>query len=310
MTQNRASNRAFSITNLASIRVFVSVVETGNFSTTAKLLNLSPSSVSKQIKSLEERLETRLVSRTTRKVTITEPGQQFYSRCVQMLKQLEVAEEEIHDFMRGLHGKLKIAAPTVLFNRLLAKKLPEFLQDNSDLQFELMLGSELVDLIDNGVDVAIRLGPDVPNWRMNAERLVPNRRVFCASPEYLKNAGRPKRPEDLADHNCLQGSGRSTTQRWVFSVDGETVEVPTNGSFMTNNGEVLLEAVAAGLGIGMLPAYLARESLENGSIVEVLQKYAFVNSWFYAVTPQTTHMPLRVERFVAFISEKLKEVLE
>lgn len=309
MKQSTTTTGGFSVNNLASIRVFISVVETGNFSTTARLLNLSPSSVSKQIKSLEEGLQVRLVSRTTRKISITEPGQQFYARCVQMMRQLDEAEAEIHESQKGLHGKLKVAAPTVLFNKLLSKHLPKFLSENAELELEIVLGSEFVDLIDSGVDVAIRLGPDVPNWRANVERLVPNRRIYCAAPNYLETHGRPRKPEDLMKHNCLQGSGRSTTQRWMFSRKGEVQEIQTDGTFITNHSEVLLHAVTAGIGIGMLPAYLIAGELRRGKLVEVLKNYNFVNSWFYAVTPQSSHVPLKVQRFISFISEKLEKSL-
>lgn len=288
------------VSEIAQLRVFVAVVETGSFSAAARRLGLTLPSISRQVRNIERKLNARLIARTTRRILVTDLGERFYQRCRRVLDELELAEAEIVDYGSEPRGKLKVTAPAVIAVRLLSPFLPCFLKQHPKMAMELVLTSERLDLLKEGIDLSICVGEDFSPGLI-VVKLAPNRRIFCASPEYLAAHGEPRSPEELRGHNCLVGRTPTQNNLWPVTIDGRATHIRVNGSFAADNGELLLEAVVNGLGIAMLPTYLTHQQLKAGSITPILARYVAENSWICAVLPHRQFMPPKTRALLDFL---------
>ncbi|AWK88706.1 LysR family transcriptional regulator [Azospirillum thermophilum] len=288
---------------LDDMLAFIKVVDTKSFTAAAERLNLSKSVVSRRIGELENRLGARLLNRTTRKLSLTEVGQAFYERCTRILADLDEAEQAVADLHAAPRGRLRLNAPTSFGVRHLAPAIAEFLERYPDIEVDMDLNDRFVDLIDEGYDVAIRIGR-LRDSTLVARRLAPVRRVVCASPAYLEKYGTPAVPEDLADHRCLIYTNTPAAEQWQFRVNGELRSVRVAGPMRSNNGDMLREAAMAGIGVLMTPTFICGEALSSGALKLVLAEFMYSDIAVNAVYPQNRHLSPKVRVFVDFLARR------
>lgn len=291
--------------SLASIYLFKSVIETKNFSETARLLAITPSSVSKRVKSIEDQLQVRLIDRTTRNVRPTEAGLRFFQRCTEIAYLVEETENEVHDNAHGPAGTLRIAAPPGFALARLNSVIYSFVREYPKIEVEVVLNAEMQELVEHGIDLAIRLGGSEPEGAGLVKRIGENRRVYCAAPKYLDIHGTPAMPSQLQKHSCIIGRGKYLTNRWQFHVNGRTEEVQVTGRFVTNNISLVLDAAVQGVGVAMIPRYFTEDQLARGDLVEILAEFNAVHSWVYVIIPQRHHVPFKTRKFLEFMGQHM-----
>ena len=295
---------------LGAMRLFTKVVETGSFSETARRLDLDQSSVSRQIGALEDRLGVRLLNRTTRRLNLTEAGRLYYERAGAIVAEVEDADAAVSQLSGSPRGVLRINAPVVFGRLQLAPALPKFLGRYPEVKIDLTLTDHYVDLIEEGSDVAIRMGEPRPS-SLIARKLADNPWAICGSPDYLERSGSPATPEDLVAHNCLtrrpQAGG---TFVWQFEGADGRHEVAVSGNLRTNNSEILRAAAIGGMGLVRLSEWIVRPEIRAGSLRLVLEDYEVSpmgsEGPIYAVFPHSRHVSAKVRAFVDFMAERLQ----
>lgn len=292
---------------LAGIQVFAQVVESGGFSKAAAKLKLSTSAASRLVAELETHLETRLLNRTTRKVSLTESGRAFYERAVQLLADLEEAEQEAARAAVVPRGTIRLTTPVNFGVRHLAPAIAEFLAAHAEVRFDVSLSDRVVDLVEEGFDLAVRVGPP-GSENLVARKLGETRLVPCASPQYLAAHPAPKAPEDLAAHNCFTYEYVSPRNVWRFrDATGAERAVRIAGTLHSNNGDLLAEVAARGCGIVFEPAFIVGPDVRAGRLVPLLQEFAPPPAPIYAVYPSRKHLSAKVRRFVEFLVERFAQ---
>jgi DNA-binding transcriptional LysR family regulator len=290
--------------NISELEIFVTVVDAGSFTAAAEQLGVSKSHVSKQVSALEDRLGAQLLHRTTRSLSVTDAGQAFYERGALILEQLEEAERAVMQLQTKPRGRLKVSVPMTFGLRHLAPLVAEFLQEYPEISIDLDLSDRKVDMIDEGFDLAIRIG-ELQDSSLMVRKLAPATRYCCASPEYLETHGTPRHPAELADHECLEYAyGRLNTWQFV-SPDGDEHFVQVSGRLRANNGEVLVESCVAGLGVALVPDFMLGDHLQSGRLVRLLDDWLEWNAGVYALYPHNRHLSAKVRRFVDFLVDKL-----
>lgn len=286
------------------MRVFSQVVEQGGFSKAAEQLGLSATATSRHIAELEAHLQTRLLNRTTRRVSLTESGRAFYERCVQVLADLEEAEQEASRAAVVPRGTIKLTAPVNFGVRHLASAIADFLAEHGEVRFDVSLSDRIVDLVEEGFDLGIRVGTAGAE-HLVARKLGETRVVPCASPEYLARRGAPQNPEDLQRHDCFTYEYVTPKNVWRFRdpAGGERA-VRVGGRLHSNNGDLLAEAAARGAGIVLEPAFIVGPEVRAGRLVPLLQDYVPAPAPIYAVYPSRKHLSAKVRRFVDFLVER------
>lgn len=272
---------------------FVAVAECGQFTAAAEQLGLSSSQVSRQIARLEERLHTRLFYRTTRKVTLTEAGHTFLQHCRRLQDAREEALRAIGDLGDEPKGLLRMTCAVAYGERFIVPLVTAFMARHPRLSVDIELSNRTLDLVQEGFDVAIRLGR-LQDSRMLATRLAPRRMYLCASPDYLQRYGRPHSLSELGRHNCLVGS----SDVWSFQLDGRETTQRVQGNWRCNSGQAVLEAALAGLGLCQLPDYYALEHLRSGSLVSLLDSHQPPNTAVWALYPQQRHLSPKVRQLI------------
>lgn len=290
--------------NLTDIAIFVKVVELASFTAAAEALESSQPVVSKAVTRLEEKLGARLLNRTTRRLSLTEAGSELYRRSVRALKEIENAELEVARFQTEPRGTLRVAAPMSFSILHLGPFIHEFLQRYPGVAVELNMSDQQVDLIEEGYDVAIRIG-QLQDSNLVARKITACRQVLCASPAYLAKHGTPQRPEDLLEHNCIVYSFLMTPREWrLTDADGETHVVPVNGTLHSNNGLVNRAAAIAGTGILLLPTFYIGEEVKSGALKPVLCDFKPHEIAVYAVYPERRNLMPKVRAFIDALAEK------
>ncbi len=289
---------------LTSMNVFVRVAKAGSFAGAARDLGISRAMATKHIMQLESELNTRLFNRTTRNISLTEVGQSYLERCQQVLLDVDEMEAAVTHMQREPRGVLKISAPPVIGATQIAPALTEYLMGYPELSVEMVLKGGQVDLIDEGVDIAIYLGP-ISDTSLVARKLASSSLVVCASPEYLKQHGVPQDPEDLEDHSCLINWAIPPRNKWRFKgILGER-EVTVTGRMQANMGDPIRMAAVNGLGLVMLPKYIVGRDIEKGKLVPIMEDYAIAPLDIHAVYPHRKYLSAKVRSFVDFIQEWL-----
>ncbi len=279
--------------------VFAKVVEAGGFSAAAAALGISKSAVSKRVSRLEDRLGARLLNRTTRRIGLTEIGAAYYERAGRIAAEVEEAELAVSRLHAEPRGTLRLNAPMSFGVMHLAPAIPRFLARYPELAVDMALNDRLVDLVEEGYDVAVRISR-LSDSSLIARRLAHSRRVVCGSPQYLERHGAPRSPGDLRDHNCLLYSYMLSGEEWPFRGPDGALSVKVSGSFSTNNGEALREAALEGLGLAMIPSFIVGPELGDGRLVAVLREYEETDLSIYAVYPHARHLSAKVRAFVDF----------
>lgn len=282
----------------SAIPLFVAVVENGSFSTAAKRLGISRSAVSKRISQLEEKLGVQLLYRTTRRISLTEAGEYYFENAVQALSFATEAEEAVTQLQAKPQGRLRINIP-MSFGRLhIIPLIPGFLAKYPGVEIEMVMDDRMVDLVDEGVDVAIR-GADLPDSTLIARKLAPMRYAVCASPQYIEQHGVPQTPEGLVNHNCLLFSYAAS--EWHFIRDGETQRISVSGNYRVNNGEAVHEAVRQGVGVSIMPTFIVGPDIAAGRLVPLLSDYQIPQKALYALFPKREYLPAKVRVFIDYV---------
>lgn len=254
---------------LDAMNAFVKVVALGSYAEAGRTLGLTRSAVSKAVMELEQLLGARLLDRTTRRVSATEAGLAYYESCVDVLARVEETEMQVSRLHDEPKGVLKLNAPVSFGVLHLGPLIAAFMAQYPDLKIELTLNDRFIDPIEEGVDVTIRIGI-LADSSLIARRLAPARRVLVAAPEYLKERGAPRTPDDLAQHRCLNYGHTTTLQRWQLTQAGQTIGVAINSVMCSNNGDVLRAAALEGQGITKLPTFLVGSDIKVGRLMVVL----------------------------------------
>jgi DNA-binding transcriptional LysR family regulator len=285
------------IDRIKDISAFVHVAEAKSFTTAAEQIGLSRSAVGKSVSRLEDRLGVRLLQRTTRSVSLTDEGAAFHERCVRILADLDEAEMAMLSHAQAPRGRLRLELP-VSFGRLhVLPILSRFMNKWPELSVNVSFNDRFVDLIDEGVDLAIRLGGS-DDSRLMTRLLAPHRLVTCASPSYLENRGVPQSVDALADHSCLAFVHGGRPVEWRFNIDGQVRSVTINGRFSTTNAEGLRDATLAGYGIARLATFLISDDLRAGRLLPVLDCLSTDGPSVRAVYPSSRHLSPKVRSFI------------
>jgi DNA-binding transcriptional LysR family regulator len=286
---------------LSAIQVFAQVVESGSFAKAAERLGLSTSATSRHVAELEGHLQTRLLNRTTRRVSLTESGRAFYERAVQLLADLEEAEQEAARAAVVPRGTIRMTTSVNFGVRHLAPAIAEFLARHAEVRFDVSLSDRVIDLIEEGFDLAVRVGT-TGSENVVARKLGETRLVPCASPQYLSMHPAPKTPEDLAAHNCFTYEYVTPRNVWRFrDASGAERAVRIAGTLHSNNGDLLTEIAARGCGIVFEPAFIVGPDVRAGRLVPLLQEFSPPPVPIYAVYPSRKHLSAKVRTFVEFL---------
>ena len=281
--------------------VFVAVIENMNMTRAGEILGMSSAVVSKRILNLEKRLGVRLLNRSTRRMTPTEEGTIYYHRCKTILEEIENTELALSGMQKQPKGILKISAPASFGRKHISPILTKFLSMYPDVDLQIQLTDKVVDILEEGLDMAIRIG-HLDDSNLVARKLSPNCRVLCASHQYLQQFGTPQSPQDLSHHSCLLlGAIGTTHQSWSFTQDKQMTKVRVQGRIVSNNGEVLRDGVLGGLGIAQKSTWDVGEDLKNGTIVRVLPDYSLGQTDIYALYPHRLHLSSKVRVWVDFL---------
>lgn len=287
---------------LTSLKSFLQVAEARSFSAAAKRLGISKSLISRHVSGLEAELGVLLLSRTTRRLSLTEAGQAYAERCQRVLADLEEADQAVSNLQAVPRGRLKITAPMSFGSLHLAPLLPRFIEKYPEIELDIVLSDRLVDLIEEGFDLAVRIGR-LSESSLIAKKLCPMLRAACASPDYIKKHGAPMVPADLVNHRCLSHS-ELAAQEWRFAApDGGPLAVSVKGPVRLNNGEAMRHLALAGAGIVYLPTFFIGPDLRQGRLIPILKSFIVQDSALYAVYPHARHLSPKVRAFVDFLAE-------
>lgn len=288
------------MTAISDLDIFARVARTGNMSAAGREMGLSPAVVSKRISLLEERLGARLFQRTTRHLTLTETGEGYFKRVVDILSLIEEAQDFVNRRNTKPRGTLKISAPTSFSRLHIAPYLTEFLNRYPEIELDIHATDNMVDIIRDGYDLAIRIG-ELEDSTLVAKKLAPETRVICAAPRYLEEIGMPQTLEDLEMHNCLSAGAQET---WRLEGPEGQLQFRAKGNIRSNSADFIREALLSGLGIGLRSTWDIGRELMSGDLRVILPQYrGSSNVAIYAVYPCRDFMPSKVNVFIEFLSE-------
>jgi len=289
-----------------SLLAFAKVVEAGSFARAANRLDRSVSAVSRQVSQLESHLGVRLLNRTTRRLSMTESGQAFYERCVQLLADLDEAEEAVTAASVVPRGTLRLTAPISFGAGYLAEAIAQFQQQHPQLRFDIELSDRAVDLVDERMDLAVRIG-DIGSQAVIGRRIGVAQMVCCAAPSYLARHGAPRSPADLAHHPCLTYEYSSGANTWQFVDAGRNVrEVKVSGPAHGNSGAMLAALAVAGMGVTLEPDFIVADDVRAGRLVRLLPAYVPPAINIIAAYPSRRHLSAKVRAFIDFLATRFE----
>jgi len=289
------------VDRLQALTAFARVVESGSFARAAERLDVSVSSVSRQVSDLEAHLDARLLNRTTRRLSLTESGRAFYERCVQLLVDLEEAEELASAGTTRPRGTLRLTCGTTFGVRHLAPAIAQFVARHPQMRFDVELSDRAVDLVDEGFDAALRIGK-IGSQQLVGRKVGQTRLVCCASPEYLERHGVPRTPEDLSAHVCLTYEYSPQKNVWPFQDEsGNDRSVRVDGPVHANQGEFLVALAVAGLAITIEPDFIVGSEVRAGRLVPLLRAFQAPPSNIYMAYPSRRHLSAKVRAFADFL---------
>lgn len=292
--------------NLNDIQVFMAVVDAGSFIAGGHAMGLSRSAAGKAITRLEERLGTRLLNRTTRALSLTDEGREFYQRGLQILASVDDAEASVAGTKSTARGVLRLTVPAAFGRLLLLPLLAKYLAAWPDVQVEMSFSDRLADLVDEGFDLAVRMGVTAPDTRLVSRVVAKYQTVLCASPTYLAKHGEPRDVDALAGHDCLLFSSRNQKQSWRLRDDqGIWVKAMGRSRLRLDNGEAIRDAALSGLGIAYLPDFLVNEELATGRLKQVLTGVEGEEVRIVTLYPNKRLLEPRVRRFIELMVEEL-----
>ena len=292
---------------LQAITAFARVVESGSFARAAERLDVSVSSISRQVSELEAHLDARLLNRTTRRLSLTESGRAFYERCVQLLADLEEAEESASAGTARPRGTLRLTCGTTFGVRHLAPAIAEFVARHPQMRFDVELSDRAVDLVDEGFDAALRTGK-IGSQQLVGRKIGETRLVCCASPAYLERHGVPQKPEDLTAHACLTYEYSPQKNVWPFQdASGGDRSVRIDGPVHTNNGRFLVALAVAGVAITIEPDFIVGPEVRAGRLVPLLRAFEAAPANIYVAYPSRRHLSAKVRAFADFLGARFAQ---
>lgn len=297
---------------LQSMRFFVAVAQCGSFTAAAQLLDTTTTTVSKVISSLEGRLHTRLINRTTRRLALTEAGVRYLQRCEKILDDVREADEEAGSSHSTAIGRLKVHAMAAVGNHYVIDAIAQYREAYPSVMFDLVLSNRVPDLLEEGYDMSIVLAKELPDSGFVAQRLGMTYSILCASPAYLKRRGVPASPSDLYAHDCLRIVNTvMPVELWRFEgADGvEVVDTPSS-PFQINTADGMTIALSRGMGIGIQPVASAIEGLKAGTLVRVLPDYRFEEFGLFAVYPSRKFVDAKTRTWIEFLKTCIPRMLE
>jgi len=283
--------------DLARIRAFVQVFDAGGFSSAARQHGRSKALLSKYVTDLEDYLGVRLMNRTTRKLSLTEAGEAYYREASQLLQQLDDLDASILDQTAAPRGLLRVSAPRNFGEMILAPAIFSFVVSHPEVTLDLRLEDRFVDLVEEGIDLALRISA-AQDSSLIARRIADMQHAVCVSPNYLKGRSLPKRPEDLRGHACIIDTNLQGQANWRLVENGQTISVHVNGPVRVNSPLSARDAAVAGLGVALLPGYLADPLLESGELVRILEGFVQTGSSLQAVYPHRRHLAGKVRALI------------
>ena len=291
---------------LTGMRTYLAVVQTGSFTRAADHLNISKALTSKYVNQLEEHLGLRLLQRTTRRLSVTEVGQRYYEQARQIVEDLDNLESSLVDQSQEPRGLIKITAPTTFGELYLTRWIADYLKANPKMQVQLELSDRFVNLIEEGFDLAIRIG-QLSDSSLIAKRLSRTSINLYASTDYLAQYGTPRTPEDLKDHLCILDANRSMPDKWQFQAPqrAKAITLKVNGRFQVNSAAAVKQMILAHQGIGLCPAYVMA-GYDPKNIQQVLADYPIQSLAIYAIYPQQKYLSLKVRSLIDFLVKTLK----
>lgn len=292
-----------SIDIVAGMKCFTAVVDAGSFAKAAEKLDLSRGMATRYVAQLEAHLGARLLNRTTRKLSLTETGSDYYERAVQVLAMIEEAETSAAQESAIARGTLRVNTSVAFGTGHMASAITEFLRLHPGVTVSLTLNDRVVDLVEEGFDIAVRIGAKIDPGLI-ARRLTPARIILCASPGYLENYGIPKTPDELVHHNCLNYDYSSPHGQWRFRKKGSERMVRVTGNLHGNNGNAIVNAAIEGLGIALQPTFLVYEAVKTKKLVRLLADWETNELSVYAVYPSRRFLPPKVRLFIDFLAAR------
>lgn len=298
---------------LRAAQLFVSVVQLGSLSAAARRAGVSPATVSRIIRTLEDDVGGRLLNRTSRNLNLTQAGELYFGKVEQILQQIQEANETVAHLQSAPRGNLRVHSRMLVGAKFVVPALPGFLRQYPEITVDLLLSNHTVDLVSQNVDVDIRIGK-LEDSALITRKLASAERVVCATPAYLENAPPLRTPEDLRHHNCLTYRLNLGRAVWRFlDASGTLTEVPVSGSLQSDNGQALLMALLAGVGIAIMPNWAVREELASGALVPLFTEHRASHAEFdngvYAVFQQSRQVPSKVRVFIDYMAAYFKERL-
>ena len=288
----------------SEMAVFVSVVDGGGFSAAARELRMTPSAVSKLVGRLEDRLGARLLNRTTRSISLTEEGRTYYERAATILEEIEAAELAVRELHAEPRGVLRVNSSTAFARYAVIPHIHEFLDRYPDLHVQITSSDSMVDLVGEGWDLGLRIGT-LTDSSLIARRLAPVHRVVAGSPEYFARHGKPKAPDDLANHSCLRVSFQTSINRWEFKGPDGPRLFDVKGTLEVNDASLLVDAAVAGVGLIRGAEFAIGAALRDGRLIPVLQEYEIEdNRSVFAVYPPGRHQSPKVRAFIDWLVER------
>lgn len=289
--------------DLNDIAVFVKVVETGSFIGASRALGIPKTTVSRQVAQLETNLGARLLHRTTRKLKLTEVGTAYFDRCLRIMEDIEEANLAVTATQSIPQGTLRITATENFGTKILNQWLLEFLQNHEQVNAEVLFSSNYIDLVAEGMDIAFRFGP-LEGSSLISRHIGSILYWLCASPDYLRSRGEPKKPQDLTQHSCIVVGSLPGGGQWRFTGSAGEEVIAVSGRVKANNVILAQQAVLAGLGIAYLPSYKVAEDIKAGRLVRILTQWTTEVRNLYAVYPSDRHLSPKVRAFLDFIATK------
>jgi DNA-binding transcriptional LysR family regulator len=291
---------------VTAVALFARIVESGSFSKAAAEFGITQPTATKAVAAMEARLGARLLHRTTRGVSPTEVGALYYERCKAIASEIEAADNLATLMQRGVGGTLRISTSVAFGRRVLVPLAMRYMRDHPGLTLDLSFEDRYVNMVEQGIDLAVRMGR-LADSTLGARWLGRNPWVMVAAPEYLKAQGAPRQPSELSRHACLVYSTVQGDDRWMLTgPDGKEQVVPVRGPLRSNNLSAVLAAAREGLGVAILPWYVARESVADGSVKPILERYTLPTQEIHAVFPSPKLVPGKVSAFIEFLREGME----
>lgn len=293
---------------LDGIKTVVAVVETGSFTAASERLGMSKALVSKYIGEVEDSLGVRLLNRSTRRLALTEAGQRYYDQALPLLEEFEEMVDSVTGEQSNPRGLLRISVPVTFGEMSLAPLIPKFLQQYPDIGVDLQLSDKMIDMLEEGIDVVIRIG-GVDDSSLIAKHIQTLPLALCASPDYIQSRGRPKTPEELSEklakHDCIIDSNFRIGKHWpIICPNNITTSVEVSSRSMANSPRAVKEIALAGGGIGMIPRFIVQDVLDDGRLEEILPEYRTLEFGLFAIYPHRRYLSRKVRCFIDFLVEE------